>query len=143
VADELVRLAADLGRIPDELTKTLRPALLRVGETVRADAASRASWSTRIPGAMSVRPSVTARGGASVTIRVSAAKAPHARPFENAGQPGSFRHPVHADGPRSSWTWVAQDAHPFLFPAARAHREQTVKAIGDAAEDAARRHGFH
>jgi hypothetical protein len=72
-------LAERLGTLPVELRAELRPRLLHAGSLVASAARSNASWSTRIPGAIRVGASFNSRtGGAS--IRVSAKKAPHARP---------------------------------------------------------------
>lgn len=74
--------------------------------------------------------------GASVVVR--AARAPHARPYEHLGSPGTFRHPAYGN----RRVWVEQAARPFLFPAARATRERAVQQIDQAVERALQRTGW-
>lgn len=124
---------ADLQAMPKEIRKQLRPALKQAADPIVSAARGNASWSTRIPAAISTR--VLKRG---VEIRVSQKKAPHARPYE--GLSGmTFRHPVFGDRD----VWVAQRARPFLLPAVRAHRDEVRKAVTDVVEQVARDHGFH
>lgn len=142
--DDIAVLVSDLDRMAAEVRRNLRPALRKAAEPVRADAARRASWSTRIPDAISVRPTF-AQGGLGVVVRVSAAQAPHARAYEHGGRPGTFGHPVYADQTKSrrEWTWVRQRARPFFWPAVQANQDRVVQAVADATDEAARRHGFH
>ncbi len=131
--DALRRLAADIGDVPSDLQRLLRLQLVKAAQPIAADARSRASWSTRIPRSIGIRTSFTgARPG--LYIRARASIAPHARPFENLGDEGTFRHPVFGDRDR----WVTQRARPFLFPAARAGAAG-VEAAAGAAVDAALR----
>lgn len=83
-----------------------------------------------------------------VQLRISVAKAPHARPYEGISQQGSldqFRHPVYADPDkgRKEWTWVSQQTRPYAWPAVKAASDKILPAIGDAYEAAARECGFH
>jgi hypothetical protein len=135
---ELQRLIRDLGQIPKDLQKELRPAVKKAAEVVKRDAQARSSWSTRIPGAMRVVVKL-AGSGAGASVVVSAAKAPHARPYENLGNPGTFRHPVY--GNRE--VWVPQAARPFLFPAAQAKADAATEEIDKAVREVLRRNGFH
>jgi len=137
---ELQRLIRDLGKIPDDLRKELRPAMRKAAEQVKREAQSRASWSTRIPGA--IRVAVKFSGsGAGASVVVSGAKAPHARPYENLGNPGTFRHPRW--GHREAGDWITQQARPFLFPAARAKADAAAEEIDKAVVAVLRRNGFH
>lgn len=136
---ELGRLiAAFEDGIPKDLRKQMRPALQRATTPIIADAKHRAAWSTRIPAAIRASPRLTKRK-AQVRIVVNARKAPHARPFENLGQPGFFRHPVFGDMEH----WVDQKARPFLFPALFSHVDEVQTAIDQAVNAAATEHGFH
>lgn len=92
---ELRKLIRDFKKLPPDLRKELRPALKKGAQPVLADARRRAGWSTRIPRATRLSTSFTARRGG-VKIVVSAKRAPHGRPYENLGNPGTFRHPVFA-----------------------------------------------
>lgn len=134
---EIQKLVADLGKVPAELRKELRPAIRAAAQRVLVDARSRASWSSRIPAAtrISVR---FGRRNAGVSIVVSAARAPHGRPYEHGGVPGNFRHPVY--GNRNNW--VTQRARPFLWPAAVAKREEVAREIDRAVEQVLRRTGW-
>lgn len=138
MADEIERLIHDMGRVPDDLRKRLRPKLREAGKIVAADAKLRASWSTRIPRAISVRTSFTkTRPG--VSVIVDRKKAPHGRPYEHGGGPGTFRHPVF--GNRE--IWVSQRARPFLEPALEAKGNEAGRRITDAVDEATRDAGFH
>lgn len=89
--------------------------------------AARASWSSRIPRAITTRTSF-ARG--SVELRVRSGQAPHARPYEGIGTRGSFRHPVFHDG--FDGPWVTQATRPFFFPSVDAHRDKIRGAVESA-----------
>lgn len=136
--DSIEALIDDLGKIPLELRRELRPALASAAEPILRDAKARAGWSSRIPGAITIKSSFSeSRPG--VRLVVSQARAPHARPFEGLSRSGSsFRHPVF--GNRE--VWVAQRTRPFFFPAVRAGREQVAAAAADALAAAARTAGF-
>ncbi|WP_433415032.1 HK97 gp10 family phage protein [Microtetraspora malaysiensis] len=134
---EIQKLVADLKRVPIELRRELRPAVRAAAQRVLDDAKDRASWSSRIPGAMRISVRFSGRmAGASVVV--SAAKAPHGRPYEHLGDPGSFRHPVFGHRDR----WVSQQARPFLFPAARANRDRVAEEIDHAVEQSLLRTGW-
>jgi hypothetical protein len=116
-------LAERFGTLPVEMRAQLRPRLKAAGGLIAAGAKSNASWSTRIPGAVSVSASFTSRtGGASV--KVSAAKAPHARAYEGIEGNATFRHPVFGGS-----TWVDEDTRPFLVPAVNAKRAAVMADI--------------
>lgn len=128
-------VVADLGAVPKELRKELRPRLRQVAAPIAAGARRRASWSTRIPRAIrtSVSFSVQRPG---VRIRVDGKAAPHARAYE--GLSGmTFKHPVFGRD-----VWVTQQARPFLFPAARKAAPDVARAVNDAVQAAAKKHGF-
>ena len=134
---ELRKLVADLGKIPPELRRAIRPALKKVAEPVLAQARSNASWSKRIPGAIRITTSFSQKRPG-ISIVVSRTRAPHARPYEALGEPGSFRHPVF--GNRDAW--VSQKARPFLFPAVRAKADDLSEEAGRVVDEAARSAGF-
>lgn len=128
-------LARALGRMPAELRLELRPELRKAGQIVADQAKANASWSTRIPGAISVSTSTTSRTGG-VAVRVDHIKAPHARPLEGVTGNGIFRHPVF--GNRSNW--VDQPTRPFLFPAVRAKQAEAKALIAEAVRSATQIH---
>lgn len=134
---ELQALVKDLGKVPPELRKALRPALKKAAEPMLADAKRRASYSTRIPKAIRIAVSYSKKK-AGVRLVVNAKRAPHARPLENLGQRGTFRHPVPGNGD----IWTAQQAKPFLFPAVFAHAEVVSKRIDATVEQVAKDLGF-
>lgn len=123
--------------IPKGLRKQLRPALKEATSPIVADAKRRAAWSTRIPAAIRSSPRLTQRK-AQVRIVVDAKKAPHARAYENLGEPGTFRHPVFGNYEN----WVTQKARPFLFPAVFSHVDGVQAAIDRAVNTVATEHGF-
>jgi len=116
-----------------ELNKTLKTA----GEGILADARSNASWSSRIPGSLSMTVTATRIG-----IKADRRKAPHARPYEGiAGlfsTARSFRHPLFGD----KSNWFSEATRPFMAPAVRANETQFMDAAGEAVNDAARAAGW-
>lgn len=138
MADEVERLIRDLGKIPDDLKRKLRPELRAAGRIVADQAKINAAWSTRIPRAVKVSVSFTLRRPG-VTVVVDKNKAPHARPYEHGGREGNFRHPVY--GNRKAW--VAQKARPFLAPALAAKNEEAGRQIADVVDKVTRDAGFH
>lgn len=132
-------LVAELGRVPVELRRELRPRLLAAIRPVQSEARANASWSRRIPDAIGITVRYGARSGG-VLLRVNAAKAPHARPFEGLASGGrTFRHPVFG---REREIWVSQQARPFLMPAVREGRPHAVRAVREAITATARAHGW-
>lgn len=136
-SQEIRRLVRDLGKIPPDIRKELRPAIRKVGDVVVQDARRRASWSTRIPGAIRIGINFSSGSRAGVTVVGSVAKAQHLRVYEHLGFKAPFRHPVYGRN-----VWVSQMARPFLFPAVAAHAEDVDKAIGEVIDKVARAHGF-
>lgn len=135
--DDIERLIRDIGKIPKELKRELRPGLRAAAKPVLDRARRNASWSTRIPGATKI--SITFAGRRpGVKIVTNAKRAPHARPFENLGDQGTFRHPVW--GNRD--VWVTQKARPFLFPALEVKGGEAVKEISRVVDRATRDAGF-
>jgi hypothetical protein len=134
---QLQILIRDLGAIPPAVQKTMRPAVLKAGRPVLAQMRANAAWSTRIPGAISMRASGTSPG---VEFRVNAGRAPHARPYENGSlrNPGMVRHPVF--GNRE--VWRETPIRPFFFRAVQEKADEVANALGDAVMDAAAQHGF-
>lgn len=134
---ELQRLIRDLGTLPPDLRKELRPALRKAAHPVLMEMRSNASWSTRIPAATRIATSLASASGAGVTLKVSSGPAPHARPYEHGGAAGNFRHPVFG-GP----AWVPQRARPFFYKAVDDKANEVRDALGDTVVEVAKRHGF-
>lgn len=131
-------IAQRLARVPNELRKSMRPALRKAAQPIVAQAKANASWSTRIPGSIRLATSFSA-SNPGVIIRASARIAPHARPYEGAsGRGQSFRHPVFGNREK----WVSQPKRPFLFPAVRAGARGVAGEIEHAIDDTLRRAGF-
>jgi len=127
-------LVGELGVLPDDIRRDLRKGLREAGEAALNQARANASWSSRIPGAMSLRV-YTSGPRTGVSLRVDSSKAPHARPYEGIGGRGdSFRHPVFGGD-----AWVSQSIRPFLAPAAAKVRAQVMAAAEQAIANAARR----
>lgn len=135
-SQEIRRLVRDLGKLPPEIRKELRPAIKEVGNVVVRDAQRRASWSTRIPGAIRIGANFSSGSRAGVTLIGNVRKAPHLRPWEHLGFQAPYRHPVFGR------VWVSQMARPFFFPAVAAHAEDVDKKIGEVIDTVARKHGF-
>lgn len=134
----LDQLIADLGAMPADLRRELRPAMRRAAQPILTDAKQRASWSSRIPGAIKIGTSFTARKPG-VRLVVNSSKAPHARPYEfGSGRNRNLRHPVF--GNRE--VWVEQSTRPFFFPAVRAGQAGAVREADLAVLTTARANGF-
>ena len=131
------QLAKDLDGIPKELRKQLRPALKAAAEPIVADAKVRASWSARIPRAITLSVRLSQRDPG-VSIRVRSKVAPHARPYEGITGNASFRHPVFGHRDR----WVSQETRPYLASAAEAGMDGVLAASVDAVDQVAREQGF-
>lgn len=134
--EELRALIRDLGKMPKELRAELRPMLRESAQKPLQEAKQRASWSSTIPAATKLSISFSAKR-AGVTIRTSRIKAQHARPYENQGRFGTFRHRVFGHN-----VWVNQQARPFLWPAAKPWIEETDENIGKVVDSVANRFNF-
>lgn len=127
------RLQAAMVQLPVQTRKELLKEFRALVKVVQVDARARASWSSRIPGAIGT---TATRKGAGLTVK--ARGAPHARPYEGLGGRSSWRHPVF--GNRS--VWVSQGTRPYLMPAVDAHVDEANEKAHDAVERAARKVGF-
>lgn len=138
-ATEIRKLIKDLGGMPPELRKQLRPALKTAAEPIMADARVRAGWSQRIPGALvlSVRLGKNTPG---VSIRVRQSRAPHGRVYEGISGEGTFRHPVF--GHRDRNHWVVQSTRPSVVPAVEAGTDEVLDAVAQTVDQVARDLGF-
>jgi hypothetical protein len=138
MADEILRLIDDMGKIPKDLKVKLRPGLREAGQIVRDRARFNASWSTKIPAATRVSVGFTKRNPG-VSVQVNKNKAPGARPLENRGREGRFRHPVFGHTDR----WVPQKARPFLAKALEEEAPAAERKIADVVDKVTRDAGFH
>lgn len=145
ITHDLRPLIGELGAMSPAARAELRRGFRQAGAKALARAKANASWSSRIPAAISVRPMTGARS-AGVFLRVNRERAPHARAYESLGTGARvFRHPVFADGEvgRNGWRWVAQESRPFIVPAVNASRDDAQRAALDAVTAAARVGRFH
>lgn len=135
--DQLRKLIEDFGKIPPDLRKELRPAIKKGATPILDQMRSNASWSTRIPRATKISTSL-AGSNPGVSIVVNARQAPHARVYEHGGSSGNFRAPLFGDRNR----WFAHRARPFFYKAVDQKGDEVVKAVADAIDTVAKRHGF-
>jgi hypothetical protein len=136
---QLQRLIADFGAIRDEVKREIRPAIREGAKPMLQGMKRSASWSTRIPPATRISTSFSGRGaGAGVSIVVNASKAPHARVYENDGNPGTFRAPLWGDRDH----WFNHRARPFFAPAIRKYGPEVVEAVAERISEITARHGF-
>ena len=142
---ELRKLVADLKELEGgtKLVKGLRSNLTAAADPMKRQVQGNASWSSRIPGAVGVKVRFTARK-VGVSIFVSRTKAPHARPIENSGKAGTFRHPVFGRTKRrgTRYVTVTQPARPFFFNEMEGHMPEVETAAVKARDEAARAAGF-
>lgn len=139
-AAEVRDLIADLRQLEGgkEIISALRRNLRAAAAPIKAQVQANASWSTRIPAAVAIGTAFGAKRTAGIFIRVNAKKAPHARPLENGGRAGTFRHPVFGN----PQVWVSQPARPFFFGQAAQNIPQVERAAAEAVDEAARSAGF-
>lgn len=125
--------ARQLGNVPRELRKELRPHIRTAAQKLQAKVQQNASWSSRIPAATKVKVSFASRSGG-VTVYVDSNAAPHARPLEfgSQGRSNVNRHPVFGN----RGVWVDQPARPFFMNAARESEPQVVNEIQKAIDAA-------
>lgn len=121
--DQIDFLVEQLRNVPSKAKVAVRKAIVEATRSMRDDMARRASWSSRIPGAINVRASFAQ---ARVEIRVAQRTAPHARPYEGVGGGGTFRHPVHG---HRDHPWAEQATRPFFFPTVTAHAGKVREAV--------------
>ena len=131
---QLQALIGDLGELPPAFRKAARPHMLTAGRGVLELMRSHASWSSRIPAAISMTASTTAIG---VRFRTDSGRAPHARPYEGiSGDP--FRAPLFGDREH----WYPHAARPFFYRSVTEGAAGVVEALGEALDQAAAQTGF-
>lgn len=130
-------LAHELGSMPADLKLELRPKLRAAGQLVGDEAKRNASFSKRIPGAITVRTLFSSRNGG-VSVSVNRRKAPHARALEGTQRNTTFRHPVFGGD-----TWTSQPTRPFLFPAVKSKETQAKALIAEAVRSATNPRGIY
>jgi len=125
---DLRLLATQLKAADPESAAQLRVGLRAAGQLVADEAKARASWSTKIPGSVSV-----STYGVGVKVKAGGPKAPMAKAFEHGGVAGTFNHPVYgnATGGKATGPWVKQNARPFLGPALAAKGQDVETAVID------------
>jgi len=136
---DLRKLYTDLKGLPGNLRVELRRGIKAAAQPIADRVKANAGWSSRIPGAVRVKPSFSAKG-TGVSIVVDSGRAPEGAPLENKGRSGTFRHPVY--GNRE--VWVSQQARPFFYSTAASSSSVSAaeKAILDVADVVARKAGF-
>lgn len=134
--EEIKQFFRDFKQMPDQVRKQARPMLRETAKDPLAEARKNASWSTRIPGATRVSLRFSRRFSG-VTLYVNRRQAPHARPFENKGKSGQFRHPVYGRK-----AWVNQTARPFFYEVSGEWHANVIKNLGDVVDRVTRDHGF-
>ena len=136
---ELQRIIYDLGAISADLKRELRPAIREGAQPMLQGIKRNASWSSRIPKATKLSTSFSGRGaGPGVSISTDAAKAPHARVYENDGNPGTFKAPLWGNRKH----WYTHAARPFFAPGVRKYGPDVVEAIDKRITTITTRHGF-
>jgi hypothetical protein len=141
---EMKRLIIDLGKISKEVKTELRRGMRKIATPTLGKVKDAAKWSTRVPGATKLTTGFSARR-AGIRIETDRNRAPHARPYEHGGKEGYFRHPVWGDQdtPRRDWTWVSQQARPYMLPSAIEDIDEIGGRMLDLVQDVALKNGFH
>lgn len=133
---EVRRFFKDFKEMPKEVQRQARPMLRATAKEPLQRVRRNASWSTRIPNATRVGLSFGKRFQG-VRITVNKRAAPHARPFENKGKPGKFRHRVFGQN-----VWVSETARPFFYEVAPSWHNNVNKGLGDVVDRVTKEHGF-
>ena len=141
---ELKKLIFDLGKISKEVRSEMRKGMRKITTPTLEKVKGLARWSTRIPSATRLSVSFSSRNPG-VRIQTDKNRAPHARPYEHGGKPGYFLHPVFGRDsvPRNKWTWVKQEARPYMWPAAVEDIDNIGERMLDLCQDVALKNGFH
>lgn len=134
---DLRQLYVDLKAVEGNLRVELRKGITAAAKPIVAAVQREASWSSRIPAAVKAKTSFAAKS-AGVAITVDSRKAPEGRPLENAGNTGTFRHPVFGD----TTSWVAQTAHPFFWAGVKNADSQIETAMEAVMDAVAKKAGF-
>lgn len=127
--EELLRLRRNMLKVPQEMRTAVRRPLRVAAQEVRDDAASNASWSSRIGPAMRIRTSFSGRKPG-VFIQVDRRRAPHGRAFEGIVRP-TFRHPVFGDRE----VWVEEESRPYLVPSLESNEGEALTLIASTIDD--------
>lgn len=135
--EQLRDFVRDMGKLPDEIRREIRPVLRRSAQGPLQDARRNASWSSRIPGATRISVGFSKRTPG-VALVVNRHKAPHARPYENQGKQGTFRSPVFGNRDK----WVDHQARPFLYKAAEPWMDDIDAEVGGVVDKVTREMGF-
>lgn len=133
---EVRSLASRLTKVPQDFQRETRQILRSAGGPFLSDAQAEASWSSRIPGALSMRVSLSSRRPG-ITVRASLKAAPHARVYEGI-LGNNFRHPLFGD----QEFWYQQLARPYLLPALDRQSDRIVDEVTEAVDDVSRRAGL-
>jgi hypothetical protein len=135
VIEGLPEFLRALKRYVPEVHKQFRERARAIAVAISAEAKQNASWSRRIPAAIS--PSVTTKF---IGVRVSKKKAAHGGIYERGvkGNPNVVRHPLF--GNRDFW--FSTPTRPFIAPAVEAKRGDSLEAMLRAVEEAKRGAGL-
>jgi len=135
--DSLRDLIRDMGKMPVEVRKLVRPALRASAQKPLQKARANASWSSRIPQATRIQVNYSKRAPG-VALVVNKNKAPHARAYENEGKAGYFRTPLFGNRDQ----WFAHKARPFFYQVGPPWVKEVDAAVGDAVDKVSRRNQF-
>lgn len=134
---ELRKFINEFEKFPADIRKEIRPMIRRVGSQALLATRSESAWSTKIPRATRLNISFSKKtAGAAITT--NRFKAPNARPMENRGREGFFRHPVNAD----KTVWVRQRSRPYISKATQPFAAKFDAEILSVVDQVARAHGF-
>ena len=136
-SSDFLLLADDFRDVPASMRAGVARRLRPIGESTVADARQRASWSSRIPGAISLRVQFTGKNPG-LTITVDHTKAPHGRAFEGIVY-DVFRHPLFGDRDH----WYDQKARPYVWPAVQATQQEVADLAENVIDEVFSSLGFH
>lgn len=141
---EFRKVARDFAAISKENKTALRRGMRKIATPTLKKVRIAAGWSSRIPASTKLTTGLNKRF-TGIRIETDRTKSPHARPYENYGRVGHYRHPVYADSSkdRKLWTWVSAPARPYMYPTAVEDLPEIGERMLDTLIDLCIENGFH
>lgn len=127
----------DIRGVKGATSRNMAKEMKGAGKKILADARSRASWSSRIPGALAIHVTRN-RGAQGIDVVGKTSKAPHLRLYEFGRGGKSFRAPLYGDREH----WYSHSTRPFIVPAIAKNAKEFREAVLKSATDAFKQAGF-
>lgn len=141
---EFRKVARDFAAISKENKTALRRGMRKIATPTLKKVRTAAGWSSRIPRSTKLTTGLNKKF-TGIRIETDHRTSPHARPYENYGRIGRYRHPVFGDDAkdRKLWTWVSAPARPYMYPTAVEDLPDIGERMLDTLIDLCIENGFH